>query len=444
MLVLKHVFGHQPEQSGEASMLPTIVFPSRALKTFVNSLGLGLTKPQRRHLEEVVEGLLMTDGRKTLAAVTRQLVTERDIYAVADFFRASPWTADTLRGALRARMLADLCAQAATLPAARRIVVVSLDDSTCHKPRSSRHFEPVDWHGDYTEHTAGIGPQGQRYAHGLPVLTCRVHVNGRAYTVDWRPYMRARTIRRLNRQRSHQQRLPFRSKTSLAREVLLALAPLLPPDCRIYIVFDSWYASAKLLRFCLQHGWHVICDLKANRTLNGRPLHTYAQLLRHQRYDHSIVRATDGDQTYYTRTLCGHLKRLASPVIVIQSRRHPRDHHPKYLLCTDRRLTPQEILTFYAQRWGCEVDYFYLKTRLGLEDFRLRSVEGITKYIAVVFLTLAFLQRQQVRGNHRTLSEALATHREAHQRQLLKAVVCRTLQHRSPEPVFKRFLREVA
>lgn len=425
-------------------MLPTIVFPSVEVKTFLDNLDLSLTKPQRRHLEEVMEGLLVTDGRKTLTALTRQLVEERDIYAVADFFRQSPWTVDALRTPLQAHLLGEVWARAAALLPSQRSIVICLDDSTCHKPPSSQHFEPVDWHGDYTEHTAGVGPQGKRYAYGLPVLTCRISVDGHAYTVDWRCYLRARTVRRLNRQRPRRPRLRFRSKMTLARELLTPLASQLPADCRVYVVFDSWYASAKLLRFCLRQGWQVICDLKTNRTLNGTSLRTQAQTLRHQRYDRTTIRATDGDQTYYTRTLHGQLKRLASPVTVLQSRRHPRDHHPKYLLCTDRTLTSQEILTLYAQRWGCEVDYLYLKTRLGLEDFRLRSVDGIAKYIAVVFLALAFLQTQQVRNRDRTLSETLATHRQAHLRRLLTEVVHYTLQHGAPEPVLKRFLREAA
>lgn len=425
-------------------MLPTICFTSTTLRTFLDDLDLPLTKPQRRHLEEVSEGLLMTDGRKTLTAITRQLVEPRDIYAVADFFRQSPWTVDAVRRPLLEHLLANVRARVAALAPDRRIVVLSLDDSTCHKPRSSQHFEPVDWHGDYTEHTAGVGPRGQRYAYGLPVITCRLSVGGQAYTVSWRPYLRARTVRRLNRSRPRRRRLPFRNKMTLAREMLAELAPHLPAGCRIYVVFDSWYASAKLLRFCLRQGWQAISDLKANRTLNGQSLRTHAQTLRHQRYDHTTIRATDGEQTYYTRTLQGRLKRLASPVTVLQSRRHPRDHHPKYLLCTDRTLTPQEILTLYAQRWGCEVDYLYLKTRLGLEDFRLRSVEGIAKYMTVVFLVLAFLQTQQGRGRYRKLSDALAAHRQQHWRHLLMEVIDHTLQHGSAEPVLKRFLREAA
>ena len=157
-------------------MLPPIVFPSPVLKTFLDELDLSLTKPQRRHLEEVVEGLLMTDGRKTLTSVTRQLVDERDIYAVADFFR--PWMVEALRTPLQAHLLGEVWARAAAVLPSQRRVVISLDDSTCHKPRSSQHFEPVDWHGDYTEHTAGVGPQGQRNTYGMPVLTCRVSVDG--------------------------------------------------------------------------------------------------------------------------------------------------------------------------------------------------------------------------------------------------------------------------
>jgi hypothetical protein len=47
-------------------MRPIIGFPSPVLKTFVNGLGPWLTKRQRRRLEDVVEGLLMAAGRKTL------------------------------------------------------------------------------------------------------------------------------------------------------------------------------------------------------------------------------------------------------------------------------------------------------------------------------------------------------------------------------------------
>ncbi len=93
---------------------------------------------------------------------------------------------------------------------------------------------------------------------------------------------------------------------------------------------------------------------------------------------------------------------------------------------------------------GCELDYFYGKTRLGVEDFRVRPVEAIATYIAVVSLALLFLQVQRVHGQHRTLAEAQAAPRQGHLRQVLLAVVHHTLQHGAAEPVLKRFLREAA
>lgn len=108
-------------------MLPTICFTSGALKTFLDDLGLTLTKPQRRHLEEVSEGLLMTEGSKTLSRLTRQLVEERDVYAVADFFRTSPWTVENLREPLLEQLMAEVRARVAALPAPQRVVVISLD-----------------------------------------------------------------------------------------------------------------------------------------------------------------------------------------------------------------------------------------------------------------------------------------------------------------------------
>jgi len=89
------------------------------------------------------------------------------------------------------------------------------------------------------------------------------------------------------------------------------------------------------------------------------------------------------------------------------------DHRPEYFLCTDLSLGAERILNYYTKRWSCEVDYLYLKGRLGLEDFRLRSVEGITKYFTLIFLALAYLQFRlaKERGPKiKTLSDVITLH----------------------------------
>ena len=78
-------------------MLTRIVRPSPALDTFLRPLIGSLSLPQRQHLLEMTDALLVTEDRKTLAALQRQFLDTSDPANWADFLRISPWSADLLR-----------------------------------------------------------------------------------------------------------------------------------------------------------------------------------------------------------------------------------------------------------------------------------------------------------------------------------------------------------
>jgi IS4 transposase len=238
--------------------------------------------------------------------------------------------------------------------------------------------------------------------------------------------------------------------------MLAEIAPLLPPDFQVYSLFDSWYASAKLIKYCRRQTWHVIAGLKSNRCLNGKQLSQWHQDLRHQRYERATVPAADGSQTtYFVRSLRGRLNQVPFEVCVLISKRHPRSKSPAYFLCTDLALSAQETLDWYRDRWPVEVDNFYLKTRLGLADYQMQCFEAIEKFHALVFLALAYLQYRLVqrlaaahqtslaRSNdqRRTLADVIRLHRAEHEVQLLKAACQLALQHNSLAPVLAKFLR---
>src|SRR4051794_30252959 len=82
-------------------MLTRIVQPAPALETFLESLHLDLSQPQADHLLQLVDGLLVCDERKTLAAVQRQFLDSSDPSNWADFLRISPWSVAEARDALR-------------------------------------------------------------------------------------------------------------------------------------------------------------------------------------------------------------------------------------------------------------------------------------------------------------------------------------------------------
>jgi putative transposase ISC1217 len=184
----------------------------------------------------------------------------------------------------------------------------------------------------------------------------------RSSVYDWRLYLREKTVRRLHRERAPAQRLRFRKKTTLAREMRGELHQLLPPGFQVYALFDSWYAANRLLTCCRPQGWQVVCAIKSNRTLANQKLSQWSQALRHQRYQRVQLTATDGRQrSYLVRPLQGKLTHLSCEVCVLISKRHPRDKHPKYFLCTDLTLSAQHILSLYHKRWPMEVDNFYVK-----------------------------------------------------------------------------------
>jgi len=303
-------------------MLTHIVHPSTRLCAFLDQLKLSLSQPQRRHLLNIVDALLVCESHKTLAALRREFVEAPDVSNMADCLRISPWTADDLRQPLGAFLVSWVIEQAQAAGAPHTIYI-NLDDSLAAKHKDTRHLEGLDWHHDHVESTK----RRPRYKNGLCYLTCAVAVGTIVVTFDVRLYLRANTVRRLNRHRLPAQRLHFVSKFRLARRILVALAPLVSPGWEVYVQFDSWYASARLLKYIHRQGWHSVCGLKSNRKLDGQRLDQHTDALWHQRYTHVNVTAADGTTTtYLVRALTGRLQDVAFDVRVFASRRHGLGH----------------------------------------------------------------------------------------------------------------------
>jgi hypothetical protein len=75
-------------------------------------LQLQLSQPQQRHVERLVEAVIVGEGRKTLADLYRLWVDAPDVSAVADFLRVSPWDEQANEQQLQAFIIKDLLEQA--------------------------------------------------------------------------------------------------------------------------------------------------------------------------------------------------------------------------------------------------------------------------------------------------------------------------------------------
>ena len=397
-------------------------------------------KPQRQHILNLADALLVCEDTKTLAALQRQFLEAPDASNMADFLRISPWCADDVRMRLRANQVAWAIAQA-ELADAPKVIFINIDDSLGKKDKHTCHLEPVDWFHDHNESTKNR----PYYKKAFCYLECTLRIGRIVVTVDLRLYLRAKTVRRLNRQRTPGQRLPFRSKNTLAREMLEALRPLLPQGWTVYVQFDSWYASEQLIKYIRRQGWHVTCGLKCNRKLNGKRLDQLAYALRHQRYTQVQVTAADGNKTtYYVRQTIGRLVKIPYDVRVFFSKRHPREKSQAYFMSTDLTRSAHQALQGYSGRWSCEVVNFYLKTQLGLADFRVQSYEAVDKYMVAVLLTWAYVERrfeEERSAQVKTYGDVIRRHRDEHAIDWLTGALEMMRETNDIQQVLQRFLR---
>ena len=239
--------------------------------------------------------------------------------------------------------------------------------------------------------------------------------------------------------------MAFRSKYRIARQLLVDLAPWLPQGWRVYVQCDSWYASARLIKFARRQTWHVTCGLKSNRKLDGRQLKTHAQAFKHQRYTRVRVTTADGDiQTYVVRQRAGRLSDVPEDVRVFFSKRHPREKSPAYIMCTDLDCSAQQALQGYTWRWSCETANFYLKNHMGLADFRVQAYEAVDKYMVVVLLAWAYVEQRALHecsAQVKTHGDVIRQHRGEHAIDWLRSALQMAVETQDPDAVLQHFLR---
>jgi hypothetical protein len=421
-------------------MLTRILHNSDQLHSFFNKLSLDLYLPQRQHMLNMADALLVCEDTKTLAALQRQFVRAPDASNMADFLRISPWQAHDVRDALRNYQVARLLAGVDQTDAPP-VIYINIDDSLGEKDKATHHIQAVDWHYDHSESTKSK----PRYKNAFCYLVCTMRVGKQIATVDMRLYLRQKTVRRLNRKREKTNRLPFRSKYRLARTILEQLRPLLPKGWKVMVQFDSWYASARLIKYCRRHNWQVTCGLKSNRLLNDKRVDKHAQELRHKWYSKVRVPTADGDKSiFFVRRRHGRLEDIPFDVRVLFSKRHPRAKALSYFMSTDLSCSTSMVLQGYSWRWSCEVVNFYTKTQLGLADFRVRSYEAVDRYMVVVHLAWAYVEQRfdRERSSHiQTYGDIIRQHREEHAIDWLTGAIEMAIETGDVNLVLQHFLR---
>jgi len=328
--------------------MPTwIVTHSEYLCNFLIPLLVGFSPAQLRHTLNFIEAVLVCSAKhKTLATLTRLLqVAHADHFALADFFRVSPWSPQlTLR-------LLKIVAQIQAVTG-WRLIFLSVDDSLSRKDVTTHKLQAVGFHFDHVRQRRQVG----QYTNGSKHIALHLQLGPVQFLLTWRPYYKRTQVKHLNRLRRAQGLTPlvYHSLPTLAQQMLAEVAPHLPKTGHIYVLFDAGYAGHGLFNFIRQHGWDWICAAKANHRLSAYPLSEWWSHLGHQPIERVTLRSTKGNHTYCTRYCVGRLRRYPCPVKAVISKRNRRAR-PVYFLCSNVSLSVQCLLKYYSHRWEAEI-----------------------------------------------------------------------------------------
>jgi hypothetical protein len=319
----------------------------------------------------VVEAWLICLGPRTLSEVWQFCFLNRirRYCSIYDLFSRADWDWDELGKILLALLLVEF------VPAG--VVWLAVDDTLCHK-RGKR----VAYGGIFLDPVLSSKSRKVfRYAVNYVVLALVVVPPFRpdrtfALPVLWRAF-------RKKGQAGHQK------KTELARE-LAVLVALALPDRRVYLVGDSAYVNASVLRG-RPANLEVIGPLPLKAALyrtpgpvdprrrgrhpkKGQRLPTPKEMLALPEEfvaSEEAFALPSGEKVLRVQVLRGVLWYTGCKeqrVAVVLLRDPSGSWRDEALLCTDVTLAAEEVVSGYCRRWAIEVTFHDSKQYLGMQD----------------------------------------------------------------------------
>jgi hypothetical protein len=188
------------------------------------------------------------------------------------------------------------------------------------------------------------------------------------------------------------------SKIQTAIDIISVLPT--PPN-KGYVLADSWYSSAKVIRASKKAGFNYIGGLKVNRVIYpkehrvNRQVQGYAKELKIE--DFHLV--TVGKRKYYVCRYQGRLNGISGDSVVLIS--WPEDAFGeekalKSFVCTDLELPLDVILEHYCRRWPIEVFIRQTKMLLGLNKYQVRKEISFKRFWLVVMLAYSYMSTRSI------------------------------------------------
>ena len=350
-------------------MLTTILNQNETIINYISELNLPYSSAIKNHMVNIVSGIIVTEGSKTISSVHNKITCNRDRSTGSRFLSSYSWNHEYVTQERIFHAISEISNTCEDSDVGFLII----DDTLTKKNTSTKKIEGLDFHNS---HADGNKP---KWSHCL--VTSHYKINDYSIPLDFRQYHRKESSKKLSKK--------FLDKNELAMELINEFTPVTKNN---YLIVDSWYTSAKILLHGLINGCHTIGRIKSNRVIYPAGIKTNVKKFSSYIRTNETSLVTASNNKYYVYRYEGKVNDIENVVVLICWTKNDLSDNPAFIISTDVSLDNKTIISYYEKRWDIEVSYRYHKTALGFDEFQIQSLKSIHRYWSMIFLTYTFLE----------------------------------------------------
>lgn len=345
---------------------------NKDLYDYLNEINYGLSKNQMNNLYSLVEGIITVKGNKSIRRVSNEVITARESSSLYRYLKNSKWTDEVINH----NRLSYLNMFFENNIKSEEVAFLIIDD-TVNPKKKARCMEGLSYNHSHTE-----GKSIKSHC----IVSSQFVSGSVSIPLDNKIYLSKENCVKHNRD--------FSAKPDIAGSFIENFSK--PSNCKeIYCLVDAWYSSEKLIKKCFENHMHLIGAIRSNRIVipnfTAMQVGKFFEALPKDIFD--VV--TIGDVDYKTLEFTAKLGKKGNiPVKVVLSYEVKKtgDIIPMHIISTDTSLSAKQIISYYLKRWNIEVDYKNFKSNLGFDEYKIRNLKAIERYLLIVFLAMNFLQ----------------------------------------------------
>ncbi len=176
---------------------------------------------------------------------------------------------------------------------------------------------------------------------------------------------------------------------------------------KVVVVSDAGYDNKKIQKAVLNKGWHFISAVKKSRGVKSEAVYAKTPkssgwytieefFKKYRKLAWKTVRIfTDGPKRKRKEFRIRHsdifLKGVGKIKAVCSEFKKKRDGRRKYIVCSDLKISPREILLMYRLRWKIEIFHKHVKMYLGFGDIAAKHFSSVESHVYLVYCAYILL-----------------------------------------------------